>query len=717
MPTYTFTSPDGKKYKVSGQGSQEEAFAHLQSQIGALQEAPKPQNLFDKVGQSVEKRRAMGQESLDAYNKGEQGALSTAGQLLGNVGAGYINDVGGAIIGSVAEGAYNALPSPIQSGIKATGKAIAESPVGQGAKLVAEEYGKFEKENPVLGRNISALTNFATAVPVVQAGGMTASKGLQKAGGAIEQSADAAKAAKRYEGVKNLVAPAETAKNVENALSKNKVREVGLLRTRVIEPDKFDKETIETIKNLPVNPSRSSTYNQGIIRDELKSEAKKLAENIGKYKMKAKDSFVSSRLDEAKNNALENIYIIGDQSKEQTTNRIFDNAKRIINESDKTPLGLLNARKKFDKWVIDQRGKGVFDDTKETAVSTSLLEARKTINNMISEIVPEAGVKDSLKNQSNMYSALSNIDPKAAREAADSLQRTQRKFVTAQTAKNVIGAAIPLATAGYLAPSLVTTVAPLAGAGYLAYKGASNPAVRGAVGKTMSGAGRFAEEALGGINPNMAKSALATSAVNAATQGGQPIQPEQPIMPQPQTQQPAQDNFMSPADFLNMKQSQVQVQTQTPDISAPFLSRVAMAESGGDPNARAKTSSASGLYQFTDDTWNSVVDKFGKKYGITRAMKNDPNAQHAMVQELTADNARILQNKGIEPTDGNLYFAHFMGAPAASKAISKLGTGAVAARLFPSAASANKSIFFDKSGKPRTIEEVYNIVTSKVGGA
>jgi len=60
-----------------------------------------------------------------------------------------------------------------------------------------------------------------------------------------------------------------------------------------------------------------------------------------------------------------------------------------------------------------------------------------------------------------------------------------------------------------------------------------------------------------------------------------------------------------------------------------------------------------------------------------------------------------------------LYFAHFMGAPAASKAISMLGKGAIAARSFPSAASANRSIFYDGS-RPRTVDEVYELITSKV---
>jgi hypothetical protein len=143
------------------------------------------------------------------------------------------------------------------------------------------------------------------------------------------------------------------------------------------------------------------------------------------------------------------------------------------------------------------------------------------------------------------------------------------------------------------------------------------------------------------------------------------------------------------------------------------LSRIKQAESGGNPNAKNPLSSASGLYQFTDATWRSAVDKWGRSQGIKYSDKNNPQAQEMLMQKLTADNSRILRAKGIEPTDGNIYFAHFMGAPAASKAISLLGKNAVAARSFPEAAKANPTVFFDGQ-RPRTVDEVYQLITSKV---
>lgn len=155
-------------------------------------------------------------------------------------------------------------------------------------------------------------------------------------------------------------------------------------------------------------------------------------------------------------------------------------------------------------------------------------------------------------------------------------------------------------------------------------------------------------------------------------------------------------------------------QDTTLPASNEVLSRIKQAESGGNPNAKNPNSTASGLYQFTDSTWNSVVDKYGARYGITRQDKANPQAQEIMAQRLTEENAAALSKRNIEPNTANLYLAHFLGPAAAVKALQSLGKNASAAQLFPKAAQANQSIFFNK-GKPRTIDEVYAVIAKKVG--
>jgi len=177
-----------------------------------------------------------------------------------------------------------------------------------------------------------------------------------------------------------------------------------------------------------------------------------------------------------------------------------------------------------------------------------------------------------------------------------------------------------------------------------------------------------------------------------------------------------QDDFSDIEAILS--ESNTTDQFNLPAVNAPmrtsgdFLDRVAMAESGGDPNARAKTSSASGMYQFTDPTWKGMVKNYGEQTGITLADKNDPDKQKIMAELLTQENANAYKNAGIQPDDADLYMAHFLGGPSAVKA--RKNMNAFGAELFPAAAKANKNIFY-RNGTPRTVEEIRGLLGSKVG--
>jgi hypothetical protein len=63
--------------------------------------------------------------------------------------------------------------------------------------------------------------------------------------------------------------------------------------------------------------------------------------------------------------------------------------------------------------------------------------------------------------------------------------------------------------------------------------------------------------------------------------------------------------------------------------------------------------------------------------------------------------------------------AHFMGVGGAAKLITNAEDNpqASGARLFPNAAAANRSIFYDHSGRARNISEVYSVLTARYAGA
>lgn len=190
-------------------------------------------------------------------------------------------------------------------------------------------------------------------------------------------------------------------------------------------------------------------------------------------------------------------------------------------------------------------------------------------------------------------------------------------------------------------------------------------------------------------------------------------EPQEPSQPQTTFSPEAQELLNSIRSLRTGQQPSAQ-QPQTQEGS--LLDRIAQAESGGNPDAKARTSSASGLFQITDGTWRSLVNKYGKQEGIKIAQKNDPRAQRIMTQRLLDENTDILSRslKRV-PTDGELYIAHFAGPATASRLIKNKDRDITARSLVPKAVyNANKSVFRKRNGKQRTASEVYDFLTNKV---
>jgi hypothetical protein len=176
-----------------------------------------------------------------------------------------------------------------------------------------------------------------------------------------------------------------------------------------------------------------------------------------------------------------------------------------------------------------------------------------------------------------------------------------------------------------------------------------------------------------------------------------------------------------------------------------YLLATAKMESDFNPTAGASTSSAHGLYQFIDQTWLGTVKEAGAQLGYgqyadaisksssgsysvsdptARAaimkLRDDPVVSSAMAGILTQSNSFNLTGKiGRRPTDAELYMAHFMGVGGAAKLISNAEDNpqASGAGLFPNAAAANRSIFYDSTGRARSVSEVYSVLTSRYAAA
>ena len=159
----------------------------------------------------------------------------------------------------------------------------------------------------------------------------------------------------------------------------------------------------------------------------------------------------------------------------------------------------------------------------------------------------------------------------------------------------------------------------------------------------------------------------------------------------------------------------------TVGVDPTYLTNVMMAESGGK-NIKATTSSASGLFQFTDGTWSGLVKQYGQEYGLTPDGRSDPNQQATAAALLTKDNADSLrQTLGREPSSGDLYMAHFLGSAGSAQFLAGLSQDPNAPAIryaSPAAVKANESIFINKDTKqPRSAQEVYDLMTAKVSGS
>ena len=192
-------------------------------------------------------------------------------------------------------------------------------------------------------------------------------------------------------------------------------------------------------------------------------------------------------------------------------------------------------------------------------------------------------------------------------------------------------------------------------------------------------------------------------------------------------------------------QSAIANAARTTGVDFSYLLGQAKLESGLNAAAHAGTSSASGLYQFIDQSWLSVVKKHGAEHGLgwaadaigqsgnghlsvadgaTRsailALRNDPATASLMAAASASDNKGALEaSLGRSATGTDLYMAHFLGLAGARQFLSSMASNpqASGAALFPAAAHANRGVFYAGDGSARSLSDIYSRFADKLGTA
>jgi hypothetical protein len=187
--------------------------------------------------------------------------------------------------------------------------------------------------------------------------------------------------------------------------------------------------------------------------------------------------------------------------------------------------------------------------------------------------------------------------------------------------------------------------------------------------------------------------------------------------------------------------SEIRKASKATQVDFAYLMAQAAQESDFQPAAKAATSSASGLFQFIDSTWLQAVKQFGGRYGLgqyaqaisegtngpavadpaTRKaildLRNNPSISAALAAELARQNRQTVEQALGHPANStDLYLAHFLGAAGATELVKTIESHASvsAAALLPEAAKANRSVFYDSGGQPRTVAQIYANFSQKL---
>ncbi|MFY8094494.1 MAG: hypothetical protein ACOVN0_13540 [Niveispirillum sp.] len=183
----------------------------------------------------------------------------------------------------------------------------------------------------------------------------------------------------------------------------------------------------------------------------------------------------------------------------------------------------------------------------------------------------------------------------------------------------------------------------------------------------------------------------------------------------------------------------VQQASAATGVDFAYLMDKAGVESGYRTDVKASTSSATGLFQFTEGTWLNMVEQHGAKYGLgvyadkinngavsdpqTRKeilnLRKDPRLSAIFAAELANDNKSYLENELGRPVGKTeLYMAHFLGAGGAAKFLKAMdkNPNQPAAGLLPDAAKANLNVFYEGT-RPKSVGQIFDSFGAKFDDA
>ena len=148
----------------------------------------------------------------------------------------------------------------------------------------------------------------------------------------------------------------------------------------------------------------------------------------------------------------------------------------------------------------------------------------------------------------------------------------------------------------------------------------------------------------------------------------------------------------------------IRAAAQAKGIDAEIALRIARAESSVDPTAKAKTSSAGGLFQVVDSTWKEFGGKPGKKF--------DPDENIRVGTDIISSNTNYLRKVlNRDPRPAEVYAAHYFG-PSGAKNFLAAEPGTPMESIF-----SKQVIKANPNLKGKTTDQVMATLEKKMGSA
>ncbi|QVW55700.1 hypothetical protein pEaSNUABM9_00119 [Erwinia phage pEa_SNUABM_9] len=154
---------------------------------------------------------------------------------------------------------------------------------------------------------------------------------------------------------------------------------------------------------------------------------------------------------------------------------------------------------------------------------------------------------------------------------------------------------------------------------------------------------------------------------------------------------------------------------------------MAYAESKFNYKAKNPYASAAGLFQFVNGTWDGMMGKYANNFGIPGTLsagrgQYDPHANAILGLQFIRDNIKSAQKDlgGKAPPPAVAYLYHFLGAGGGRQFLQAWqknpnAPATAAASVTRKVLAGNKNVFFTKTGKMRTLNEVMQELNGRMG--